>query len=244
MNLLLGPRLIFWRPAGASVALHALLLAMLTLNWSWRQPPTVQTAPPPNFISAKLVAAPQPPPPEPARRSLDAVPAPVPAPAQPKPKPAPVQPASKPRPEPPAEVISEPTAQTEGPSAAQRAARAREELAQLLAAETAMLERSDDETTALSYIALISRSVESHWSRPPSARNGMEVELVIQLIPTGEVVSVTVVRGSGLAAFDRSAVNAVRKAGRFPELQQLPSRIFESRFRQFRLLFKPEDLRF
>ena len=95
-----------------------------------------------------------------------------------------------------------------------------------------------------SFIALTQQTVINYWSRPPSARNGMEAELAIQLIPTGEVVSVTILRSSGNTAFDRSAVNAVEKAGAFPELQKLPSAEFERSFRRFRLLFKPEDLRY
>ena len=81
-------------------------------------------------------------------------------------------------------------------------------------------------------------------SRPPSARNGMECELAVQLVPTGEVVSVTVIRSSGNSAFDSSAVNAVKKAGAFPELQKLPSAEFEKNFRRLNLIFKPEDLRY
>ena len=95
-----------------------------------------------------------------------------------------------------------------------------------------------------SYTALIAQTVINYWSRPPSARNGMEAELRLQLVPTGEVVSVTLIRGSGNAAFDNSAINAVKKAGSFPELQNLPSAEFENNFRRFRLLFKPEDLRY
>ena len=34
-------------------------------------------------------------------------------------------------------------------------------------------------------------AIEDSWSRPPSARREMEVVLRIQLIPTGEVVSVS-----------------------------------------------------
>ena len=40
------------------------------------------------------------------------------------------------------------------------------------------------------------------------------------------------------------AVNAVEKAGSFPELSNLPTREFEKTFRRFRLLFRPEDLRY
>ena len=72
----------------------------------------------------------------------------------------------------------------------------------------------------------------------------MECELSIQLIPTGEVVSVTLVRSSGNPAFDSSAINAVQKAGAFPELQNLPSGEFEKSFRRLTLIFKPEDLRY
>jgi colicin import membrane protein len=36
----------------------------------------------------------------------------------------------------------------------------------------------------------------------------------------------------------------VEKAGAFPELQKLPDGEFEKTFRRFRLLFKPEDLRY
>jgi colicin import membrane protein len=97
---------------------------------------------------------------------------------------------------------------------------------------------------AASYAALIQQTVVNYWSRPPSARNGMETLLSIQLIPTGDVVSVTIVKSSGNSAFDRSAVNAVEKAGSFPELQNLPSGEFEKTFRRFSLLFRPEDLRY
>jgi colicin import membrane protein len=95
-----------------------------------------------------------------------------------------------------------------------------------------------------SLIALIQQTVVNYWSRPPSARNGMECELVVQLIPTGEVVSVTVLRSSGNSAFDASAVNAVKRAGAFPELQKLPSAEFEKNFRRLNLIFRPEDLRY
>ena len=72
----------------------------------------------------------------------------------------------------------------------------------------------------------------------------MQAVLELQLIPTGEIVSVSVLESSGSVAFDRSAMNAVDKAGSFPELKNLPTREFEKTFRRFRLLFRPEDLRY
>jgi TonB family protein len=97
---------------------------------------------------------------------------------------------------------------------------------------------------AASYAALIRDTVVNYWSRPPSARNGMEALLAMQLVPTGEIVSVSVLRSSGSTAFDRSAMNAVEKAGSFPELKNLPSGSSRRPFAVFQLLFRPEDLRY
>ncbi|MBB6522893.1 cell envelope integrity protein TolA [Pseudoteredinibacter isoporae] len=101
----------------------------------------------------------------------------------------------------------------------------------------------EDQMVAQSFIGLIAQRVENNWSRPASARKGMQVELRIQLVPTGRVINVTVVKSSGNAAFDRSAEQAVKKAEQFPELKKLPPAVFERNFRQLRLVFNPKDLR-
>ena len=150
-----------------------------------------------------------------------------------KPK-AQAKPAPKPEPKPEPRITQE-----------ELAAVARADLARAVAEEEQQVEATATaEEMAASYAALIQQTVVNYWSRPPSARNGMEALLAIQLIPTGEVVSVSVLKSSGSTAFDRSAINAVEKAGSFPELQKLPPREFEKTFRRFRLLFRPEDLRY
>jgi len=98
-----------------------------------------------------------------------------------------------------------------------------------------------DDEKAQAYVAQIRRDIVKNWSRPPSARNGMEAILKVFLAPTGEVVSVAVVDSSGSEAFDRSATLAVQKAERF--LVPIDARQFERNFREFTVLFRPEDLR-
>ena len=97
-----------------------------------------------------------------------------------------------------------------------------------------------DAPAAMSFRDGIYQAVKNNWSRPPSARNGMEATLLVELVPTGDVVNVAIVKSSGDAAFDRSAEAAVRSARRF----QVPpeSDLFERYFRRFTLLFRPEDL--
>ncbi|BFM07404.1 cell envelope integrity protein TolA [Halioxenophilus aromaticivorans] len=118
-----------------------------------------------------------------------------------------------------------------------------QELAAAEAAEQAAFAQQQAEATAQSYVAVIARRVEQFWSRPPSARKGMQCELLIQLVPTGRVVNVTVAKSSGNAAFDRSAEQAVLKAEQFKELRDVPSPVFEQYFRELRLVFNPQDLR-
>ena len=91
-------------------------------------------------------------------------------------------------------------------------------------------------------MAIIQQAVQSVWSRPPSARNGMRAILQIRMLPTGELIDAVITESSGDPAFDRSAENAIYSAAPFRELQALPSNVFNENFRSLSLIFQPEDL--
>lgn len=123
-------------------------------------------------------------------------------------------------------------------------------LAELLADETqyqqAQADQIGDEVAA-SFDDLIRRYVSEQWRRPPTARNGMVVEVVVSMLPTGQITDAVVTRSSGDAGFDQSAVQAVRNVGRIPEMQQLSRdnpATFDRMYRKRTLRFKPEDLSF
>ncbi|HBO2187154.1 TPA: cell envelope integrity protein TolA [Pseudomonas aeruginosa] len=88
---------------------------------------------------------------------------------------------------------------------------------------------------------LIRSLVKSRWTRPPSARNGMSVVVQIQMLPDGTITTVNVSKSSGDAAFDSSAVVAIRNVGRISDMQQLKGVEFEP-YRRFKMTFTPEDL--
>lgn len=117
------------------------------------------------------------------------------------------------------------------------------ELEKALQEELGMVTEDLYATEAQSYTQAIRQRIEQNWSRPPSARRDMEAVLSIQLVPTGRVVNVSVVKSSGDAAFDRSAEQAVQQVEVFPEVKDMPSEVFERYYRRFNLLFKPQDLR-
>ena len=235
-------------PLAATLILHLSLIGFAILRW----PPDTRArtiearVSPPTAIKATLIdAGALQPPSTPPQRA---------APPRPGPKPAPPATASalaKPLiestarrgPEPRAARPVRPPPQQRR-SAQEWAAIGRAELSAALDQEDSMAVAVAGEAMSASYAALIRETVENYWSAPPSARNGMETLLAIQLAPTGELVAVSVLRSSGSAAFDRSALNAVEKAAAFPELRNLPRREFERTFRHFRLLFRPETLRY
>lgn len=238
------PRIIL-RPALVTLLIHGLLLYLLTANWETAEREIIRAKPAPNVINARLVdiseiSKPKAAPPKPKAVTVKPKSKPKATPPKPKavtptPKPAPPKPNPTPKPTP-----AKPTP----PQQSNRdafAAIVRDELTTAAAQQQTTVTAGE---ISASFVSLIQRTVVNYWSRPPSARNGMECELSIQLIPTGEVVNVTLVRSSGNSAFDSSAINAVKKAGAFPELQNLPSREFEKNFRRLTLIFKPEDLRY
>jgi TonB family protein len=218
-------------PAILTLALHGGLILMLVVRWTGPSE-VIAAAPSIQPIQASLIQA----------ETFKPKPKPKPRP-KPKPKPEP-----KPEPQPTPEPAPEPKpAEVEKPEPAldaeQLAALTRNELDSLVDAEIAAAGANEPSLRDV-VAATIQASVINRWTRPPSARNGMVSILSIQLVPTGEVVGVSVLQSSGNTAFDRSAMTAVERTGRFPEVAKLDNRTFEANFRRFQLIFKPEDLRY
>jgi len=223
-------------PFVLAVLVHVVVGAALWANWA--PDTTSERVIKPRIVKAELLVM-QP-------KAKPAPPKPQPAPPQAKPEVKP--PPKKPEPKPVAKKTETPKPDREAQRRAEEAARRAAALERLsdtafadaLLRESEAMSDDEDEQAAMSFIQGIYSLVVANWSRPPSARNDMEAHLVVELVPTGDVVSVTVVKGSGNEAFDRSAMQAVRKAGKF-DVPKEPA-LFEAQFRRFNLMFKPGDL--
>jgi len=225
-----------------ALLVHALVVAMLWFNWTPAQHDTLLVRP--NIVKAELVQmeAPKPKPtPKPAPQAppqQDVV--------KPKPEPKPEPPKPQPKPEPkpkPAEVKPDPKEAAKRAQAEKQKkldSLADKSFSDALARETEVLNEDKQEQAAQTYAQGIYQLIVTNWSRPPSARNGMQTKLMVELVPTGDVVNVTITQSSGNEAFDRSAEQAVRKVGKFDVPKD--SALFEKYFRRFPVLFKPEDL--
>ena len=242
--------------ATGSIVFHVVLVAV-GLFFAPTTSPLVSVEP--NIIRAQLVSADQLNIPEaqPQQRIIDLTRAP-PAPEvqvedrlqMPPEEVVESEPEPEPEPEPETEEVVEVTRDRAAEERAAQEERDRleqeqrqNELNSELQAELAAIENSENQQLVMSYASWISERVGNNWSRPPSARSGMIVELRVNLVPTGRVVSVDVVETSGDAAFDRSAVQAVHKAEPYTRLTELSPELFDEQFRQFNFLFNPQDLR-
>ena len=94
-------------------------------------------------------------------------------------------------------------------------------------------------TIASEFTEQIRAHVSSYWSYPSVVRPGDEVAVTIRLVPTGEVVSVQLLKSSGNALLDSSVLQAVRKASPLPVPKDI--RVFEKDFRNFTMKFRPEN---
>tara|TARA_Y100000991_G_scaffold17768_1_gene11666 strand:+ start:260 stop:994 length:735 start_codon:yes stop_codon:yes gene_type:complete len=117
------------------------------------------------------------------------------------------------------------------------------EFEESLLRESEMLQKREEEVAANSFRRLIQKRLSDNWSRPPSARLGMQATLRLNLVPTGRIVGIAIISSSGDQAFDRSVEQAASKAGYFEEIDSMSAKMFEQSFRTIEVLFSPEDLR-
>lgn len=85
------------------------------------------------------------------------------------------------------------------------------------------------------FLYAIKQKIENNWLRPTTVNEGLSCQLRVRLMPGGGVASVTVTRGSGNGAFDRSVEKAVYKADPLP----VPKGAGFEAFRDLSLNFNP-----
>ena len=118
--------------------------------------------------------------------------------------------------------------------------RAEQALQQQLAAEQQQRQAAQAQiaqATVDRYVTMIKQQVQSNWLRPATVPKGLSCTVLVHLIPSGDVVSVQIVKSSGNPVFDRSVEIAVRRASPLP-LPADPT-LFD-RFRELQFVFNPE----
>ena len=100
--------------------------------------------------------------------------------------------------------------------------------------ERAEVSQSDIEK----YSYIIKKQVMANWKRPKNLNSNLKTEIQINLVPTGEIISSRIIKGSGNKIYDDSALSAVSKVRSFEGLNMQMS-LFDQHFREFILIFSP-----
>jgi colicin import membrane protein len=223
-----------------SALVHIVLAAILVFGVRWQSHA-------PETVTVDLVEAPPPPPPAPP------VEAPKPAPPEvkpepriekpqiaipekPKPKPKP-KPEAKPKPDPDLEKrMREQLAQEQKALEKQRQERELRELIARRDAEAARQAAAARARALNEYIARIQAKVKSNWILPQDIQGNPEAVFDVVQLPTGEVLTIKLVKSSGNAAYDAAVERAILKSSPLP---LPPSRELFSR--ELKLTFRPHD---
>ena len=87
-------------------------------------------------------------------------------------------------------------------------------------------------------IALIQERINSIWKKPSLINKNIQAEFIINLAPSGEILSFDLISSSGEKVFDDSALAALSKIYFITEVIGLERKYFERNFRSFNLVFK------
>lgn len=92
-------------------------------------------------------------------------------------------------------------------------------------------------TVVQQYTAMILEKINVSWLIPPTAKKGMFCIVSMRLMPTGDVLSFSIIKSSGDSIFDRSVETAVRKAVPLP---LPPDKALFRHFREIELRIEPK----
>ena len=84
------------------------------------------------------------------------------------------------------------------------------------------------------------KDIESLWIRPNSAKNGMYADFNLRINRLGIIENIEMKQTSGDNAFDRAALNAIRKYKQIKYVRNLDDQTFQAYFSNFTLRFRPE----
>ena len=84
------------------------------------------------------------------------------------------------------------------------------------------------------------KDIEALWIRPNSAKIGMFADFNLRINRLGIIENIEMKQTSGDNAFDRAALNAIRKYKQIKYVRNLDDQTFQEYFSNFTLRFRPE----
>jgi len=241
-----------------ALAMHAAFIVLLVFGVSWQKKPESPVVADlwsslPPMAQPKVDVAPEPepePPPKPAPRVAPppvpkAEPAPAPKPeiavkAKEKEKPKPV-PKVEPKPEP--KKVEDDKAVLKARQDAEAKKKRDEEDLRKLRDEKELIAKADAQKNAQDKMVdefreKIGAKIRQNIVEPPGLQGNPTADFAVVVIPGGEVLSVRLLKSSGVPAYDAAAERAIMKSAPLP---LPPNPELFSRFRDLRLSVRPKQ---
>ena len=107
--------------------------------------------------------------------------------------------------------------------------------------EEEMQKRVSDNADVIEQISYkVIKDIEALWISPNSAKAGMFADFNLSINRLGIIENVEMKKTSGDRAFDRAALNAIRKYRQIKYVRNLDDQTFQAYFSNFTLRFRPE----
>ncbi len=107
--------------------------------------------------------------------------------------------------------------------------------------EEEIQKRISDNTDVVEQISYkVIKDIEALWIRPNSAKIGMFADFNLRINRLGIIENIEMKQTSGDNAFDRAALNAIRKYKQIKYVRNLDDQTFQAYFSNFTLRFRPE----
>ncbi|MEW6132053.1 MAG: cell envelope integrity protein TolA, partial [Pseudomonadota bacterium] len=90
------------------------------------------------------------------------------------------------------------------------------EAARIRAQQAAALRAAEVNSIVARYRDMISTKIRGNTRLPPNLQGNPEVEYSVRLLPTGEIVAITLNKGSGIAAYDEAVRRGIERSSPLP----------------------------
>ena len=104
--------------------------------------------------------------------------------------------------------------------------------------EITKIKLSKEREDILRVSAIIQKRISSIWIKPNSLSESLIAKVLINLAPSGEILSFSLIEPSSNTSFNESILTAMNKMTFFEEVLSLERKVFEQNFRNFNLVFK------
>ena len=104
--------------------------------------------------------------------------------------------------------------------------------------EISKIKLTKERKNIIKFSSIIQSKISSIWIKPNSLSEDLSAKVLIRLAPSGEILDFELEEPSSNKSFNESILTAMSKIFFFEEITDVDRKVFETNFRNFKLVFK------